>query len=316
MPTLLPRVLRVFSPRPTLLAAGLLALAAQAQPTLSVQPEQARPGDPVLVTVRGLSAEPTGTLGTQPLRFFAVPGGFQALSSLPVEQSAGELAVTVTPPAASPEAPAPGALVETLAVQAPNWRERVLRVESKYTAPPPEVQARMEEDRAAFSTAFAQPFGPLLFTRNFAWPRKARVTAPFGDRRTFNGQVQTQHFGTDLDGKTGTPVLAANDGTVVMTRENFAAGNTVVLHHGGGLYTTYFHLSSILVKEGETVKRGKRLGNVGGTGRVTGPHLHWGAKVDGRWVDPEALLKLDFFGTPAPEASVREAAGGSGTGGR
>jgi murein DD-endopeptidase MepM/ murein hydrolase activator NlpD len=305
-------LLRMFSPRPTLLAAfGLMATVAQAQPTLSVQPGTAKPGDPVLITVRGLAAEPTGTLGTQPLRFFATPGGFQAVTSLPVEQSAGELEVKVTLPT---EESSPPPLVEKLAVQAASWRERVLKVESKYTAPPPEVQTRLEEDRAAFSTAFAQPFAPPLFTRNFTLPRKARVTAPFGDRRTFNGQVASQHFGTDLDGKTGAPVHAANDGTVVMTRENYAAGNTVVLHHGGGLYTSYFHLSSIQVKQGATVKRGERLGLVGGTGRVTGPHLHWGAKVDGRWVDPEALLKLDFFGPRAPAETplAREAAGGSG----
>jgi murein DD-endopeptidase MepM/ murein hydrolase activator NlpD len=268
----------------------------------------------VLVTVRGLSTEPTGTLGGWPLRFFAAREGFQALLGLPVEQATGELEVKVTLPSASGSA-APATLVEKLAVQAPNWRERVLRVASRFTQPPPEVRARLEEDRAAFSTAFAQPFGPLLFTRNFTWPRQARVTAPFGDRRTFNGQLQGQHYGTDLDGRTGAPVLAANDGTVVMARDNYAAGGTVLLHHGGGLYTSYFHLSRILVKHGDTLERGQRLGLVGSTGRVTGPHLHWGAKVDGRWVDPEVLLSLDFSGTPAPApetTALQEAAGGSG----
>jgi murein DD-endopeptidase MepM/ murein hydrolase activator NlpD len=290
----MPRLLwKTSSLRPTLLALGLLAGVAEAEPTLSLQPGTARPGDPVLVTVRGLAAEPSGTLDGRPLRFFKVGDGFQSLTGLPVEQAAGPVQVKVTAPPAE-SAPAVE-LTEALEVQAPAWRVRELKVESKYTEPPPEVKARMAEDKAAFAAAFAQPFAAPLFARNFDWPRQARVTAPFGDKRTFNGAVASQHFGTDLDGKTGTPILSANDGTVVMARENQASGNTVLVHHGGGLYTAYFHMSRIQVKEGDTVKRGQRLGLVGNTGRVTGPHLHWGAKVDDRWVDPEALLKLDFF---------------------
>lgn len=292
MPTSALRPRRPLS-RFTLLAVGLLATVARAQPSLSLQPGTAKPGDPVLVTVRGLATAPHGTLEGRPLRFFAVGEGFQAVTALPVEQLAGSVEVKVT--ALPPESAAPVELVERLEVQPPAWRVRELKVAGKYTEPPPEVKTRLEEDRAAFAAAFAQPLGPLLFTRNFEWPRKARVTAPFGDQRTFNGQVKSQHFGTDLDGRTGAPILAANDGVVVMTRDNYAAGNTVLVHHGGGIYTSYFHLSRIQVKTGDTVKRGQRLGLVGGTGRVTGPHLHWGAKVDERWVDPEALLKLDFF---------------------
>ncbi|XXF75770.1 M23 family metallopeptidase [Myxococcaceae bacterium GXIMD 01537] len=281
------------APRLALLALGLLSATAGAQaPRLRLQPTPARPGDPVLVTVTGLAGEPSGTLDGRPLRFYAAGDGFQALTSLPVEQAPGAVPVKVT----AGESPA---LEAALEVRAAEWRERTLRVAGKYTEPPPEVQARLAEDRAAFASAFGQAFHPPLFTRNFAWPREARVTAPFGDRRTFNGQVQSQHFGTDLDGKTGAPILCANDGVVVMSRDNYAAGGTVLVHHGGGLYTSYFHMSRIDVKQGEAVKLGQRLGLVGRTGRVTGPHLHWGAKVDERWVDPEALLKLDFFGTPA-----------------
>ena len=133
----------------------------------------------------------------------------------------------------------------------------------------------------------------------FAWPRQDRITAPYGDLRTYNGKKQSQHFGNDIGGDSGTPVSAANAGTVVMTRDNFASGNTVLVHHGAGLYTAYFHLSAMEVKEGERVERGQLLGKVGNTGRVTGPHLHWGVKVDDLWVDGQTLLKLDFGGAPA-----------------
>ncbi len=118
------------------------------------------------------------------------------------------------------------------------------------------------------------------------------ITAPFGDRRTFNGNTQSQHYGIDLDGKTGAPIVAANDGTVVLIRDCYTSGNTVIVHHGAGLYSLYFHLSKFLVKEGAKVKRGQRLGLVGRTGRVTGPHLHWSMKVGDLYVDPASILRL------------------------
>ena len=143
------------------------------------------------------------------------------------------------------------------------------------------------------------------FKENFAWPRQDSITAPYGDLRTYNGKKQSQHYGTDIRGATGTPVYAANAGTVVMSRDAYASGNTVLVHHGAGLYTAYFHLSAMDVKDGERVERGQLLGKVGATGRVTGPHLHWGVKVDDMWVDGETLLKLDFTGEPAPAVSQR-----------
>jgi murein DD-endopeptidase MepM/ murein hydrolase activator NlpD len=276
-----------------LLALGLSALAAEERPTLSLQPPQARPGDPVLVIVRGLTQAPTGILGERPLRFFPTRSGFQAITGIPVEQPLGPLEAKVTVP--DPEGAAALVLVGSLEVVEPGWRERRLSVASQYVQPPPEVEARMEEDRAAFAAAFAQPFSPPLFAEEFTWPRKADITGRYGDLRTFNGEKLSQHFGTDLRGGIGARVQAANAGVVVMTRDNYAAGNTVLLHHGAGLYTAYFHLSKILVKEGEQVKRGQLLGHVGSTGRSTGPHLHWGVKVEDVWVDAQTLMKLKFF---------------------
>jgi len=120
------------------------------------------------------------------------------------------------------------------------------------------------------------------------------MTAPFGDLRLFNGKAQSQHFGLDLDGRVGDPIEAANDGAVVMVRPCYASGNTVIVDHGGGLYTMYFHLSHFEVKEGQKVARGQLLGLVGRTGRVTGPHLHFSVKVDGLYVDGATVLGLPF----------------------
>lgn len=289
-----------------LLALGLSALAAEEQPLLSLQPGVARPGDPVLVTVRGLTKAPTGTLGERPLRFYPVREGFQALTGIPVELTPGPVPVKVAVP--SPGSATSRELTGTLDVVAAGWPSRTLKVARKFVVkkPAPEVRARMEADRAAFATAFAQSFAAPLFAENFAWPRQDSITAPYGDLRTYNGKKQSQHYGTDIRGATGTPVYAANAGTVVMSRDAYASGNTVLVHHGASLYTAYFHLSAMDVKDGERVERGQLLGKVGATGRVTGPHLHWGVKVDDLWVDGETLLKLDFTGEPAPAVTRRD----------
>jgi murein DD-endopeptidase MepM/ murein hydrolase activator NlpD len=156
----------------------------------------------------------------------------------------------------------------------------------------------MRRDQAAFGTAFAQPFEPPLFSSSFAPPRDAEVTGRFGDKRLFNGRLQSQHYGEDVSGSVGAPVLAINDGRAVLVRDCYASGRSVVVWHGAGLYSVYFHLSRFQVKPGETVRRGQRIGRVGKSGRVTGPHLHWGTKLGGLYVDPRSVLRLDFLGGP------------------
>lgn len=284
--------------------------ALESPPQLTLQPGSAKPGDPVLVTVSGMTAPPTGTLAGRALRFFPWGDGYLAVSGLPVEMTPGAAQVTALGPV-TPGAPQT-ALRGSLDVVASGYPSRELRVASKYVKPPASVRKRMAADRKAFAEAFAQDFSAPHFSQNFVWPREDRITAPFGDRRTFNGKLSSQHFGVDIDGDPGTPVTAANDGTVVMARDNYAAGNTVLVHHGAGLYTAYFHLSHIDVKTGAQVKQGQMLGKVGSTGRVTGPHLHWGVKVDGLWVDGERLLKLDFF-PHLPPSVARGGSAGLGT---
>jgi murein DD-endopeptidase MepM/ murein hydrolase activator NlpD len=276
-----------------LLLTALPALAEAAPPPaprLSVQPSRAKPGDPVLVRVQGVKAPPTGELAGRPLRFVpSAGGGYLALSGLPVEQAPGLLEVRVEVPVAlSPP------LVAALEVVDPAYPASELRVDSKFVDPPEDVKARIQADQEAFARAYAQPLVPPLFRGPFAWPRRARLTAHYGQKRTFNGQMKSQHYGTDLAGRIGAPVAAANAGTVVLVRDCHGSGNTVILHHGAGLYSAYFHLSAVGVKEGQQLARGQALGKVGNTGRVTGPHLHWGVRADGLWVDPETLLSLQF----------------------
>jgi len=167
---------------------------------------------------------------------------------------------------------------------------------------PPEVLERLEADRAALAEAFAQPPTPPLFAGSFALPRRARVTGRFGVERVLNGVKSSQHYGLDLSGRVGDPVAAANAGKVVLVRDCWASGKTLVLFHGAGLYTTYLHLSRALVEEGAMVSRGERIGLVGRSGRVSGPHLHFGTKVHDLYVDPESVLRLPL-GAERPRPS-------------
>jgi murein DD-endopeptidase MepM/ murein hydrolase activator NlpD len=103
----------------------------------------------------------------------------------------------------------------------------------------------------------------------------------------------------DIDGKTGDPVVAIGAGRVVMVSDRYYAGGTVVIDHGLRLYSLYFHLSEFLVEVGDNVEKGQLIGKVGRSGRVTGPHLHLGTRVEGLSFDPLSLLKFDFEGGEA-----------------
>ena len=129
----------------------------------------------------------------------------------------------------------------------------------------------------------------------FIRPVEGEISTGFGLNRIINGQQRSQHTGVDLRAEKGTSVLASNHGVVVLVDELFFTGKSVLLDHGWGLYSMYFHLSEVLVKEGNLVRTGAILGRVGSTGRSTGPHLHWGIRINGARVDPFALLKT---GTP------------------
>jgi len=131
-----------------------------------------------------------------------------------------------------------------------------------------------------------------LWREPFIVPIPGGVGSSFGKRRVFNGEARNPHAGADLKATTGTPIRSTNRGRVVLAKNLFFTGNTVIVDHGLGIYTLYAHLSRINVKEGEMVERAKIIGLAGATGRVTGPHLHWGARVQNARVDPFSLVNL------------------------
>lgn len=171
-----------------------------------------------------------------------------------------------------------------------------LEVDPRYSSPPPEAFIRIREERQLITAVLARATPRWLPRGEFRWPRDARITSPFGQRRLFNQELRSRHTGVDLDGPTGAPVQAAARGEVALTGGFYFAGNAVFLDHGLGVYTAYFHLSEIEVEEGETVEKGQVVGWVGATGRVTGPHLHWALYVNGESLDAQSLLTLDVPG--------------------
>ena len=126
----------------------------------------------------------------------------------------------------------------------------------------------------------------------FIQPIHGGISGAFGRARIINGQVRSPHFGEDIAAPAGSEVVAMNDGVVRLTVDHFFSGKGVYLDHGLGLYSMYFHLSEVSVREGQLVTRGEVIGKVGASGRASGPHLHWGVWANGARIDPIALLAL------------------------
>jgi len=150
------------------------------------------------------------------------------------------------------------------------------------------VRLEQKEMSKAFLHIGTQP----LWNSAFLEPVKGSITGRFGSRRVINGQSKSPHSGEDIAAPQGTPVHAINTGTVVATMDHFFSGKGVVIDHGLGLFSMYFHLSAIDVQPGQALNKGDALGKVGATGRATGPHLHWGIRLNGARVNPYALTAL------------------------
>lgn len=132
-----------------------------------------------------------------------------------------------------------------------------------------------------------------LFTySDYTYPLNSKITSDFGKKRVYNGSFKSYHSGTDYKALNGTPIKAVNNGIVTMASDRFYAGNSIVINHGNGIYSCYFHLSKMNFKVGQSIKKGEILGLSGSTGRVTGPHLHFAFRVHGTIVDPLHFIQL------------------------
>ncbi len=179
----------------------------------------------------------------------------------------------------------------SLRIAARDFASTRLRVAGRYTAPDEAILRRVRIEREWVRKALRTRTEVPLWRGNFIRPLEGLVTSPYGQRRMFNNEVRSQHTGLDIDGDTGDPVMAANSGRVILSRDLFYSGQAVYVDHGLGFITGYFHLSKREVSEGQWVEKGDVVGLVGATGRVTGSHLHWSVWVQGISLDPVSLLE-------------------------
>lgn len=187
------------------------------------------------------------------------------------------------------------AATHAITIAPKKFPEEHLNVEPKYVEPPKEVQERLARERAKLRALYKVRRVVDRIGEPFVRPVPGEPTSTFGKKRFFNGKPRSPHPGLDLRAAPGTPVHASGAGKVVIAEELYYSGNVVIIDHGGGLFTLYAHLSEIGVAEGDVVEAGDEVGLSGATGRVTGPHLHWGAKIGNRPFDPTALLDGALF---------------------
>jgi murein DD-endopeptidase MepM/ murein hydrolase activator NlpD len=224
---------------------------------------------------------------------FAAASRWQVLLPVPLDITPGEQALVVRCGKRHWQLKLP--------VTAGVYPESKLTVDPKFVGKAP-ARAKLEQE--AMTRAFGRGTNVRLWSAVFQRPTPGVETSLYGGRRTFNGKVQSRHRGLDLDGKTGVPVVATNDGVVVLVgKDYYYVGNAVFVDHGAELFTVYYHMSSVDVHEGQRVSAGERIGAVGATGRVTGPHLHFGVKLAGIYVNPLDLLLVQP-GQPLMQASA------------
>ena len=259
-----------------------------------------------LKSAQGL-AEVKGDWGGRRIAFWQESGkeGIQrGLVGVDLEKAPGEYELKVTGQTAGGEKIACRAMVE---VKKRQFATEKLQVGKQFVEPNPEQIKRANEELQKLRDIFDRVTPERLWDGKFRVPLDGVTTgANFGKRRILNGNPGSPHSGLDLPGATGTPVHAAQRGRVVLAEELFFAGNAVVVDHGLGIYTFYGHLSQIDVKVGDTLEPGTVLGKVGATGRVTGPHLHWGLTVERARVNPLQIVKLlgNASGEPARKDSI------------
>lgn len=254
------------------------------------------PGDVAVVFVTGLpdAKSVEGSLGNQSLTFFPYGDGYAALAGVDLEVKPGRLAWRV---GALDAAGRPLKASGTLQVKGRKFPVQRLTLPREMVELDTPTLKRVEEESKHLHTLYATITPERLWRGRFTKP--VGVSDPgdgFGARRVINGQPRAPHAGLDYSADSGTPVVTANAGRVALVAEYFFPGRLVVIDHGLGLYTLYFHLEKAEVSEGERVERGQIIGRVGSSGRATGPHLHFAAHLRQARIDPAGLLRL-----PLPE---------------
>ena len=277
-----------------LVALLVFAAPALAHETLSVrwEPRVVHPGDVAVVFLTGLpdAKAVEGSLVGRPLSFFPYGDGYAALAGVDLEVKPGKLTWRI---GVVDGRERPIKATGKLQVRGRKFPLQRLTLPKELVDLDTPTLKRVEEESKRLQTLYATITPERLWRGRFTKP--VGVSDPgegFGARRIINGQPRAPHAGLDYSADPGTPVVAANAGRVALVAEYFFPGRLVVIDHGLGLYTLYFHLERAEVAEGDRVDRGQPIGRVGASGRATGPHLHFAAHLRQARIDPAGLLQL------------------------
>jgi murein DD-endopeptidase MepM/ murein hydrolase activator NlpD len=276
--------------RPILIAAlwSLLSpLSAGAAPLRVTAPATAvQPGSVLLLTIRSDDAIATlrvHAFGHELAPFQVDATTWQVLVGVDLDVKPGGHAVEIE---GGPET----RTTYALAVTPHRFPTRILEVDPDLVNPPAQEMERIARDTRQLHRVWDAPPGARLWQGPFVRPVPDAANSSFGTRSVYNGEPRSPHSGTDFLSPAGRPIKAPNAGRIVLAGPLYFTGGTVVIDHGLGVLSLFAHLSSIGVREGDVVKTGDAIGEVGATGRVTGPHLHWAVRVGGARVDPLSLL--------------------------
>ncbi len=268
----------------SLLIAALLSQATGAAESFIAPRASAVPGGVITFNIPGAPDEkPVVKHDGRPAMVVRQGSEWLAILGLTLDVTPGPQAIDVEQPGSDPRQ-------ITFEVKPKQYRTQQLTVAPAMVNPSPENEERIAREREKVRVAL-ETFSPdAPATLRMAPPVPGRKSSSFGLRRVFNGESRRPHSGMDIAAPAGTPIKAPLAGRIIDVGEYYFNGNNVMIDHGQGLVTMYCHLSKIRVKLGQDVKSGDVIGDVGATGRVTGPHLHWGVSLSGAMVDPALFL--------------------------
>lgn len=250
-----------------------------------------RPGSPFVLVVEPSAVRIPKTVGwngkAYPL-IAAMDNGASLLLGVDLEEKGTSLPLTVL----FDEGGLPLALEIVVAVSPRSFPTQKLSLPEKMASFDDETLVRIRREADELKDIFSRPPEPPRYRLPFVPPVAGFVSKNFGSRRIINGEPRAPHTGVDVTLPEGTPVVSVTDGVVVSSGEQFFGGQSVVVDHGGGLFSIYMHLSSRSVAVGDTVAQGQKIGTVGSTGRATGPHLHFSVRIVGSRVDPGELMRI------------------------
>jgi hypothetical protein len=250
--------------------------------TVNLHPPQVSQGNTLWIEVlANRSITVTGSLDERPLFFVTEPQRAWAVVGVPVTAEPGMHAIDLV--IADELGASVSTTVPALFAEADFGSEQIYIPPDRMNLLDPDLVA---QERQRLEQVFAPVAPQPLWQGLFTWPHAGEITSPFGQSRTYNNGQGSYHSGIDISGSVGAPVLAANSGRVVLADALQVRGTAVILDHGLGVYSGYYHLSEVIVSEGQQVASGELIGRLGNTGLSTGAHLHWDVRVGGVPVDP------------------------------